>query len=261
MKRRFSHEVSELLRNPSFRILFVGSVMFFAAIGMTQSLGLHANKFFWQLTTSQIQQISMSLLLGALVGAPLSMPVVRRIEKRTAALIGLCGWILIQALPVTLRLAGWLALTGTALTFVLSAATFIAGMLMSMAAVAVNSMMADAADEHEYLFGVRREALFFAGWTLAIKAASGVGTLLSGILLTAIAFPVDDAKRNGLHLHVPDHTLHLLGLFYGPGAATVASFGVLLLVGYRLDRRRHADIVAELQNRRTPKPIELQHSV
>ncbi|MFM0503529.1 MFS transporter [Paraburkholderia caffeinilytica] len=258
MDKRLARELSELMRNPSFRILFLGSVLFFAAIGMTQALGLHANTFFWHLAGAQIQQVTISLPLGALIGAPLCMPVVRRIEKRTAVLIGLCGWILIQASPVSLRLAGCMPLTGQALTLLLSGATFVGGMLMSMAAVAFNSMMADAADEHEYLFGARREGLLFAGWTLASKAASGVGTFLSGVLLTAIAFPIEQTKRNGLEVHVPQHTLDMLGFFYGPGAALVAIAGVLLLLRYRLDRHRHAGIVAELRERRLAEPATVR---
>lgn len=37
------------------------------------------------------------------------------------------------------------------------------GTVMAMAAIAFASMMADAADEHEHLFGARREGLYFAG--------------------------------------------------------------------------------------------------
>ncbi|MEW6346226.1 MAG: MFS transporter [Pseudomonadota bacterium] len=250
MNKRIARELSELMRNRSFRILFASSALFFVAFGMTQSLALHANTFFWHLTSWQTQQVTMSLMLGALVGAPFCIPLVGRIEKRTAVLTGLCGWILIQACPVSLRLAGWLPMTGQALTLLLSAATFVSGMLMSMAAVAFNSMMADATDEHEYLFGARREGLFFAGWTLAGKAAGSIGTFLSGVLLTAIAFPIDQTRRNGFDVSVSQSTLDMLGFFYGPGSAIVAIIGTLLLVRYRLNRQRHTAIIAELRRRR-----------
>ena len=75
---------------------------------------------------------------------------------------------------------------------------FAAGALMAAASIAFSSMMADAADEHEHLFGARREALFFAGWAFASKAATGAGALISGLILQAIAFPTDLAAHGGV---------------------------------------------------------------
>jgi glycoside/pentoside/hexuronide:cation symporter, GPH family len=250
LNRRFAREVLELFRNPSFRILFVSSVLFFVALGMTQSLGLHANAFFWRLSTTQIQHVTLAFLLGALLGAPLAGPLVGRLEKRTAVLIGLCGWIGTQVAPVSLRLAGLLPLEAQPLALLLSATTLVGGALMAMAAIAFNSMLADAADEHEYLFGARREGLYFAGWTFAGKAASSIGTFLAGLLLTAIAFPISQTKVAGLSVAIAPMTVDTLGFFYGPGTAAVAGMGVLLLIRYRLDRRRHATMIVELQQRR-----------
>jgi GPH family glycoside/pentoside/hexuronide:cation symporter len=253
LNRRLVGELLELLRNQSFRILFISSLLFFIALGATQSLGLHANTFFWRLTSGQIQNVTIAFLIGALIGAPFCGPIVSRVEKRTAVLIGLCGWIAIQAGPVALRLAGWLPLHGQPLALLLAMTTLTGGVLMSMAAIAFSSMMADAADEHEHLFGARREGLYFAGWTLAGKAAGSVGTLLAGVLLTAISFPNGETRLHGLNVHVAQRTLDLLGFFYGPGTALLAIVGVLTLLRYRLDRATHGAIVTALRNNRAAK--------
>ena len=55
--------------------------------------------------------------------------------------------------------------------------------------VAHPAMMADAADEHEMLFGARREGLYFAGLGFASKAASGLGQVAAGFALDALHFP------------------------------------------------------------------------
>jgi GPH family glycoside/pentoside/hexuronide:cation symporter len=49
------------------------------------------------------------------------------------------------------------------------------GTAITICDVAFQSMMADTPAEHEWLFGVRREGLFFSGLTLSRKAASGFG--------------------------------------------------------------------------------------
>jgi hypothetical protein len=49
----------------------------------------------------------------------------------------------------------------------LATAVFFGGTVKAMAAMAFASMMADAAEEHEHLFGARRESLYFAGWAFA----------------------------------------------------------------------------------------------
>jgi len=246
----FIRELLELLRNRSFRILFFGALLFFTSLGMTQALGLHTNTFFWHLSSSQAQLITMAFLIGTLIGAPFSGLLVSRVEKKTAVLIGLCGWIVTQVAPTSLRLLGLLPLQGQSLTLLLCGNTLVGGVLMSVGGIAFMSMMADAADEHEYLFGSRREGLFFAGWAFAGKTAGSIGTFLAGLLLTAISFPVEQTKQNGLNVALPERMINELGFFYGPGTSLLLIVGVLLILRYRLDRTAHAAILAKLHQRR-----------
>jgi GPH family glycoside/pentoside/hexuronide:cation symporter len=114
--------------------------------------------------------------------------------------------------------------------------------------VAFQSMLADTADEHEWLFGVRREGLFFSGLTLAYKAASGLGGLIAGVALDLIHFPTDLAAR-GAALAIPDGVIARLGLIAGPLPAAFSALAPLFLLGYHLTRRKHAEIIAELEQR------------
>src|SRR3546814_7095654 len=68
----------------------------------------------------------------------------------------MAGMALAQAGPALLRLAGLLPLEGGALATSLALAIFAGGSLMAAAAIALLSVIADAADQHEYLFGSRR---------------------------------------------------------------------------------------------------------
>ncbi|MDP9142117.1 MAG: MFS transporter, partial [Pseudomonadota bacterium] len=53
-------DMRELARSHSFRVLFGVALLFATAQGVTQSLGLHANTFFWRLTTEQTQLTTLS---------------------------------------------------------------------------------------------------------------------------------------------------------------------------------------------------------
>jgi glycoside/pentoside/hexuronide:cation symporter, GPH family len=251
---RLFRGVLEAFRNHSFRILFVGALLFFIALGTNSSLALHANTFFWHLNGAQTQLVTLALFAGLLAGAPLAGPFLARMEKATVLMVGMVGLLAAQGGPVLLRLCHWLPWTGRTLSWILAGVMFSGGALMATAAIAFSSMMADAADEHEHLFGMRREGLFFAAWAFASKAATGAGALIAGVVLQAIDFPTDLAQRGGTSAVLPEHLARLLGLFYGPGAALLTLGAVLVTLLYRLDSKAHAAIMGELIQRRRDPP-------
>jgi GPH family glycoside/pentoside/hexuronide:cation symporter len=175
-------------------------------------------------------------------------------ERRAALFIGIGGLALAQGGPATLRLLGLLPLDGAPLAWLLAGVLAGGGALMSMAAIAFMSMMADAADEHEQLYGTRREGLYFAGWAFAGKAAHGAGTLISGLVLQLIRFPSGTGEVDPAEL--APRTVEALGFFYGPAAAALAVLGTLVLRWYRLDRAAHRSVLAELHARRRGATVE-----
>ncbi|HWM68845.1 MAG TPA: MFS transporter [Steroidobacteraceae bacterium] len=247
---RVLHGVREALRNHSFRILFVGALLFFIALGTNSSLALHANTFFWHLTGAKTQIVTLALFVGLLAGAPLAGPCLVRLEKATVLMIGMGGLLVAQGAPVLLRLLHLFPWSGATLAWLLAGIMFVGGALMATAAIAFSSMMADAADEHEHLFGQRREGLFFAAWAFASKASTGAGALIAGALLQMIHFPTNLAERGGTSAPLPESMTDWLGLLYGPGAALLTLAAVLTTLFYRLDSKAHAVIIGELEERR-----------
>jgi len=256
---RLVRDLGEVFRNRSFRVLFIGALLFFVALGTNTTLGLHANTFFWRLTGSQTQLVTLALFGGLLAGAPLAGPFLARLEKRTVLIIGILGLVASQGAPVVLRLLHALPMTGEPLARLLAAIMFLAGVLMAAASIAFSSMMADAADEHEHLFGARREGLFFAGWAFASKTATGAGALVAGMVLQVIGFPTDLARHGGVSAILPERMVDMLGLFYGPGAALLFLAAAMTTALYRLDKKAHARVLADLEDRRRaiidPPPI------
>jgi GPH family glycoside/pentoside/hexuronide:cation symporter len=246
--RRLLGEMAEMLRNRTFRILFAASLLLNVAQGLYQALGLHLGVFFWRLESGQMQALSMTAVVGLVLGAPLAGPLSRIIEKRTMLIIGAVGLAICQALPTSLRRMGFLPLAGDALTGVLVSIALVAGLMFALSIIGFISILPDAADEHEHLFGARREGLYLAGWSFASKSASGVGLLFAGLVLQLIDFPADMSAAAAAD--IPPQTLAWLGLAGGPGAATFALVGAGLMLFYRVDRRAHARIMTDLVARR-----------
>ncbi|HEX4742761.1 MAG TPA: MFS transporter, partial [Caulobacteraceae bacterium] len=247
---RLFREMGEVFRNSSFLFLFVACLVFFVGFGAAGALTLHANTFFWRFSPSIILLIALSAIPGLMVGIVATGVLTRVVEKRTIAIAGLCLIALCQLSPVTLRLSGVLPPGGTAPIVLLMAATSLASVGVAMALVGFQSMMADAADEHDLLFGARREGLYFAGISFAAKASSGLGVMIAGLAADAIGFP-NDLAAQGAHASVPWAKAMELALIYGPGASVITMLGILLLFGYRIDRAAHGRIIDALAARRT----------
>ena len=109
-------------------------------------------------------------------------------------------------------------------------------------------MMADAADEHELLFGRRREGLYFSGLGFANKAATGLGVLVTALALDLIQFPKDIGQQVGAVL--PHDVQVGLVVIWGPLASVGAVISLIIFAGYAISRQRHAEIAAELKVRR-----------
>jgi glycoside/pentoside/hexuronide:cation symporter, GPH family len=153
-------------------------------------------------------------------------------------------------MPVA-KIVGLLPAGGMPLMVIIVGNAFVLGAMVIALTIAFQSMLADAADEHEHMFAARREGLFFAGLTFSAKAAGGAGALIAGIALDLIHFPSHIAAQ-GAHLHLPAETIRNLGLVYGPLPAVITLFGGIFIYRYRLTREKHAIILAELNARRSP---------
>jgi len=250
---RLIDEVREIFRNPRFRILFAASLLFNIQAGVYQALGLHVVTYFWQLSSAHIQLMGMVAVAGLVLGAPLAGPFGRRVEKRTMLIFSMVTMMICHSLPATLKLLGFLDLTGNSLVAVLAPMAFVGGIMMALTIISFVSIIPDAADEHELGFGTQRQGLFFAGWSFATKTATGAGVLIAGAVLQLTDFPTNPAGTGGSAL-IPARAAEWLAFVHGPGAMLLSAAGVALLLLYRIDRAAHARIIAELADRRRSKP-------
>jgi GPH family glycoside/pentoside/hexuronide:cation symporter len=245
MWRRFPAEVREIFANRSFRLLFISAVITYVAQGLNATLNSHAFVFVWLLKSENIQFISYAFVVGLLIGVFTAPKIQLRLEKKDVVLLGLslliANWLVMQGT----WLLGLYSPTGAAALPPMQFNSFVAGIGLGFVSVAYPSMMADAADEHEHLFGRRREGLYFAGLSFANKAAVGVGVFLAGVALDLIRFPPAAGQQVGAAL-AQDVKVGLV-LVWGPIPAVVAVISMVIFWSYSITRARHDEIAAALK--------------
>lgn len=246
---RLTHLYGELrgmLRNTSFRVLFLGLVIFFVMRGVQLTLGLHVATFFWALPPQAIQLVTVAIFGGLLTGVPFAKSLTRQLGKKSTFLAAILWALFFHVAVVVLRLLDGLPANGhPALPLILVGAAFLGGVGAVQAMVAGGSMIADITDEHELLTGRRQEGLFFGGLTFAAKTASGLGHMLAGLAMDLIGFPLDAAPGS-----VASDVVWALGLIYGPGVGVLGLLAVVVFARYALTRERLAAIQATLAQRR-----------
>ena len=248
MLRRLPAELKEIFGNRSFRLLFISAVVLFIAIGVNMSLNNHAFVFVWQMKSEKIQFIGYAYLIGILLGVTGAPLLQKAMEKKNVVIIGFLlligNWLVLQGA----MLAGFYHPLGDAALMPMQFNSFVAGIGTGFVSVAYPSMMADAADEHEYLYGRRREGLYFAGLGFAGKAATGLGVMVAGAALDLIQFP--RSAGPGVAAALPQAMQFRLVSIWGPVPAVIAVAALVILASYSITRARHDQIAAALVRRK-----------
>jgi GPH family glycoside/pentoside/hexuronide:cation symporter len=248
MLARLPAELAEVFRNRSFLILFLSMFIFATSAGVAQALNNHAYVFLWRVPAEKLQILAYVFLLGILVGTPTTPIVLKWLEKKTACML---GFLLVTAAFVilpALRAAGLFAPTGDAALPWLTAMTFFIGIGTGVVFIAFPAMMADAADEHEYLYGSRREGLFFSGLGFGGKAAAGMGALVGGLALDWLHFPREAGRQVGAVLD--ETVLRHLAASWGLLPALLLLGAAAIFWPYGISRTRQAEIAAALKLKR-----------
>jgi GPH family glycoside/pentoside/hexuronide:cation symporter len=241
----FVKDVKELFRNHSFVVLFLACLLCLVIAGSLQALNLYAYQYYWRLTTSQTQQAVLVLQAGFLLGIPLAVLLLRVVEKRTAMAIGFVTVAVAQGVfPLLAKVAPFSALSPIA---VVSSMSLMFGFCSSLLFITMQSMVADAVDEHEYRFGTRCEGLYYSSLIFATKAANGLGSLLAGLVLSVAG--LKSIQTAGATAELSAEGTALLGMLWGPGHGLLFLLVVPILLSYRIDRREHSRIIAVLAQR------------
>jgi Na+/melibiose symporter-like transporter len=212
------------------------------AAGVTTSLNIYFNTYFWELRSEQIGLLNLPYFMSAAVAlfaAPLLS--VRLGKKYAAITIGAIAFMG-APLPMLLRLVDLFPANGTdALFYTLLVFGFVEVSLIIIAGILISSMVADIVEDSELATGRRSEGVFFAARSFAQKAVHGIGTFSATMILTVIEFPTDASPGE-----VAPEIVRNLGLVYVPVLMVVYVAALALLTGYRISRESHTDNLRRL---------------
>src|SRR5258706_1815957 len=180
--RQTLHDMFASLSHGSFVILLIAAVFGTMAIGLSQSLLLYFNTYFWGLTSNQLAIFSFTGIFSAFLGPLVAGPLSKRIEKRRAVILFYVSFIVLSPSLIGLRLLGLLPPNGS--PFILPL-LFLERSLSAILGVATlilfASMIADVVEDNAVRTGRRSEGLFFSGMSFIAKILQGAGIVLAGL--------------------------------------------------------------------------------
>jgi GPH family glycoside/pentoside/hexuronide:cation symporter len=225
--------------NRSFLFLTLSGLATSMANGLSASMNLYFNTFFWGFSSHQIANLATGVIVSAFL-ALFSAPLLsRRFGKRTSAMGLIVLSTGISLTPMLLRLAGLLPPNHTPALFVIVFCQSIVSTALFIAATTlVSAMIADVVEDGELKTGRRAEGLFFSASSLINKAVSGVGIFAASMILGAIHFPAG-AKPD----HVAPTVIAHMALVYAPIILALYGVGLILMFGYKITRASHAETV------------------
>ncbi len=232
----------------AFRLLIIAGLFAFLATGVRLTLLIHLKTFFFQLNSQEIGYAMLATLVGMLSGLVLWNLISRKLEKATCYMIGVAWMGFFAMFPVAVFYFGWLpdAAGHTGVLVLVVASAFLSGLGGSCVSLMTISMLADQTDENELLTGRRQEGIYFGTSNFLHKCSSGLGHFVAGVGLDLINFPNDAVPGE-----VAVETVNRLGFLYGPGILFFCLIAALFMRNYPLTRQRHADIVRQLEARRS----------
>ena len=238
----FMKDIGKVMRNPNYVWLLVGLFALSLMTGVREALNLYVVTYFWGFTSEQLRWFAIGSFVGFLTAFWFTPRMHHLWDKRAVIIVSGVLYAIFPAAGIILRLMGVMVPNGHPLLLpiliALAAGSYGMGAILN---ITVMSALADIADENEVRFGIRQEGVLYATRSLFAKVDAAIGTALSGLVLTLIAFP--ERAHPG---HVPQQTLDHLVWVVGPLAMIPGVLAVIFYARFRITKHTHAATRAKL---------------
>lgn len=230
-------EMRGVFVHPAYVSILLASLFFAVASGLSLSLQVYFSTYFWELSSTQIATLASSTVVGLIVAFVVVLPLSARFGKKSAAIAMFLISATITAIPLLLRLSGHFPANGDPLLFPLLILQLTIVMMCTVSGgILAVSMVADVTDQIQLETGKQSEGLLFSLATMVNKAISGMGILLTGLILTFVHFP-----SNAQPGTVPENALHNLAAIFVAINSGATLLAVLCLYFYPITRARHME--------------------
>lgn len=241
-------EIFTTVKNRNFVILTITGMLAAVALGLMGGLSIYFALYFWEFDQNQLTLLTVASVLSSLVGVSLCTPLSARFGKKQAALAMFIVAVIANNTPVVLRLLDVLPENGhPAIFWIVLTEQFVFASCGIMTSIIVTSMIADVVEDNEVKTGRRSEGLLFSADNFFKKLVSGVGVLMSGFILTMIAFP-----RQARPGAVDADILHNMALLYVPMSVGLFVTAMFTLSLYTIDKTTHEENLRKLRALATP---------
>ncbi len=245
--RRIVSDFRIAFTNRKFLLGTGAGLVFGIATGVYTTLSLYLGTYFWEFSSDQLAGLVVPTFIATLVAFSVLARVGQRIDK-PKILAAACMVLAVNfAVQLGARLFGLLPENGD--PFIYAWVLFSTGIgvfcIVSLHVVTA-SLVADLLDEQELSTGLRQEGVFFAASTFVLKATTGLGALVAGIVIDIVGL------AQGMEPGTVEHSvLQQLGWF-----TIVLTAGMALIAGgfYRAIHMNRGDL-AEIRRQLAQRAV------
>lgn len=236
-------DVVTMLKNHSARVYLGANLVLVTAVGISNTMLLHINSFFYGFSAEQIGVFMLCIFLCLFPAGWLAKHFVRRFDKRRGIVLLICSMAVIGPIPVMAHLYGLAPPSGS--TQLLAFVCFFIVLHQSLYIANLNiagGMVPDIADELALKTGMRQEGIINSGMMLAQKMTFGFGAFFAGIAIDFAGLEgVTDAAQ------VTESMMTRLAWVYGPGLMCITFIVAIVYSRYTLSRSRVDDVRRQLE--------------
>jgi GPH family glycoside/pentoside/hexuronide:cation symporter len=173
--------------NYKFRLSLGAGLAFGIATGVFTTLSLYLGTYFWEFSSDQLAGMVVPTALATLLAFVVLTRLGQRYDK--PSMLGAACFVLAINVfcLIGARLLGLLPANGHPMIYLLVLlSTGIGVFAIVTLHVATISLMADLLDEQELATGRRQEGVFFAAGAFVLKATTGLGAMLAGVVIDIV---------------------------------------------------------------------------
>jgi Na+/melibiose symporter-like transporter len=245
--REWLREVASIFSNRNFLIAVLGGVLAAIPEALRVGLSLYINTFIFNLPSKSVAMLVATQAISAPIGFALAAFVSARLQKKNAYLVLYSASLIFMHGPLILRLLDVLPPNGAPVLLpILLAAQVVGGILGISSAIVNTSMISDVVEENQVRTGRRSEGLVLFSDRLMLKLASGLATILPGILLAIVQFPAG-AKPDTVDPEIMRH----LAVIYLSLAFALSGLAIVTWRLFRIDQAGHQRNLAAIAARRS----------
>ena len=237
--KQIIHELLFAIGNKSFLIFFFGNLFISLAWGLSNSLTLFVNTYFWQFEATQIKYFLPVYLISTLSAFYLTPRLVNLFDKRFIVLMSIFLVGLLSPAAFVMFNLGFTPEKGSYnLIFFISMFLFFLITFNIVGNMVRDSMVGDIADEVELTSGKRQEGILFATVGFMQKLNAGLGSFFAGQVLNFINFD---------RLNHTEEQAFTLAFVQGPVTAMLMIIPFIIFYQYSLSAEKHKRIIASLR--------------